>query len=248
MRKCLFSGLIILMVVWQLSAQPSGIELPRSSYGLPIVNDPEIYKKLVRANPQNQLISLNELIPEAHFNVTYADTSNDFHRPLYESAEVFLRKPAAMALKKASSLLKQKGMGLLIFDGYRPYAVTVLFWERTHDTTYVADPRTGSKHNRGMAVDVSLYDLKTGEPLSMPSPYDLNSPTSFHTYMDADSASIAHREILRETMEEAGFLKYTCEWWHYDFPGASGCYNYDLLPSRIEKANHELGRLESKPD
>lgn len=248
MKICMLAGLIMLVVTFQMKGQTSSIELPRSSYGLPIVNDPEIYKKLVRANPQNQLIDLREWIPEAQFNVTYADTNNDFHRPLYESADVFLRKPAAMALKNASSLLKQKGLGLIIFDGYRPYAVTVLFWERTHDTTYVADPRTGSKHNRGMAVDVSLYDLKTLEPLSMPSPYDLNSPTSFHTYMGADSASISHREILRRTMEEAGFLKYTCEWWHYDFPGASGCYNYDLLPSRIKKANYELERQKSNPD
>lgn len=238
----------MLMVVCQLSAQPSGIELPLSSYGLPVVNNPEIYKEIVRANPGNELVDLREWIPTAHFNVTYADTNNDFHKPLYESADVFLRKPAAMALKQAAASLKDKGLGLLIFDGYRPYAVTVLFWERTRDTTYVADPRTGSRHNRGMAIDLSLYDLKTGEPLSMPSPYDLNSPTSFHTYMGADSASLAHREILKRAMEEAGFLKYTYEWWHYDFPGASGCYNYDLLPSQIKKANQQLDRQMGNPN
>ena len=233
--SCLFSLLSIPLI-----SQTQEFTLSMSSYGLPVVNDPEIYKQIVKANADNQLVDLRELIPAAHFNVTYADTNNDFHRPLYESADVFMRKPAALALRHAQEVLEKQGLGLIFFDGYRPYSVTVLFWERTKDTTYVADPRKGSRHNRGNAIDLSLFDLKTGEPLTMPSPYDLNSPASYQTCMDADSASLAHRELLRTTMESIGFQKYTYEWWHYDYPCTEKCYAYDLLQSAIKKANQEM--------
>lgn len=242
MKVILKFCLVLLTVSEFLSVKAQEPILPVSKYGLPIVNDAAIYKKLVRANPDNELLDLRELIPSAHFDVTYADTTNEFHRPLYESADVFMRKPAAIALKHAQEMLQKQGLGLLFFDGYRPYAVTVLFWERTRDTTYVADPRRGSKHNRGMAIDCSLFDLKTGEPLSMPSRYDLNSPTSYHSYMGGDSAALAHRALLRTTMEKAGFRKYEYEWWHYDFPGAEKCYNYDLTQSQVRKANVEFHR------
>lgn len=222
------------------TAQEVPFDLPKSQYGLPVVNDPAIYKKIVRMNTEDELLDMRSLIPDAQFDVTYATTHNDFHRPLYDAADVFMRKPAARALVKANEILRAKGLGLVLFDGYRPYAVTVLFYERHPDTTYVADPAKGSRHNRGMAIDLSLYDLKTGKRLSMPSAYDESSPRAFHSYTGGDSASLAHREILKQVMLQVGFQIYPWEWWHYDFQGWDTCYTYDLPMKVVRKANEEM--------
>jgi D-alanyl-D-alanine dipeptidase len=221
-------------------SQTGNFSLPKSKYGLPIVKDPKIYKEIVRLNPDDELVDMREFLPSAQFDVTYASTNNDFKKPLYESADVFMRKPAALALEKANEILKEKGLGLILFDGYRPYSVTVIFYERHPDTTYVADPRKGSRHNRGMAIDLSLYDLKTGKRLPMPSAYDESSPRAFHSYQEGDPQALKNREILKEAMLNAGFSIYPWEWWHYDFKGWDNCYTYDLPHSVIKKANDEI--------
>ncbi|QMW00516.1 M15 family metallopeptidase [Spirosoma foliorum] len=221
-------------------AQTTTYDLPKSKYGLPVVNDVNIYKKIVAADPANELVDMRQILPQAQFDVTYADTTNFLKRKLYPTADVFMRKPAALAIRQASENLKKQGYGLLLFDGYRPYAITVLFYEEHGDTTFVADPRKGSKHNRGMAIDLSLFDLKTGKRLSMPSGYDESTPRAYHSYMDSDSASLAHRAILRSAMEKVGFSIFPWEWWHYDFKGWESCFTYDLSHETIRKANKSL--------
>lgn len=211
--------------------------LPRSKYGLPVVSDVRIYQKMVAADPANELVDMRVLIPDARFDVTYATTHNIVKRKLYPSADVFMRKPAALALQQANENLKKQGFGLLLFDGYRPYAVTVLFYEVIKDTTFVADPHKGSRHNRGMAIDLSLFDRKTGKRLSMPSDYDETTPRAFHSYTGSDSASLAHRAILRSAMEQVGFAIFPWEWWHYDFKGWENCFTYDLPHRVIRQAN-----------
>lgn len=223
-----------------LQAQNPEIVLPKSKYGLPVVNDPEIYKKIVRLSPDDELLDMRKLLPDAQFDVTYATSNNDHKRPLYDSPDVFMRKPAALALLRANDLLHKRGFGMVLFDGYRPYAVTVLFYERHPDTTYVADPAKGSKHNSGMAIDLSLYDLATGGRLPMPTPYDESSPRAFHNYNGGDKEALANREILKEVMVEVGFEIYPWEWWHYDFKGWQNCYKYDLPHSVLRKANEEI--------
>ena len=222
--------------------QELNIPLPKSKYGLPVVNDVKIYQQIVRANPDNELVDLKKHIPGARFEVKYATADNLIGRPLYPAAEVFMRKPAALALKKAHKALKKQGLGLMFHDGYRPYEVTVIFYETIKDTTFVADPHKGSRHNRGMAIDLTLFDLKTGKELSMPSGYDETTPRSFHSYMEADSASLAHREILKNAMLAAGFEIYPWEWWHYDFKGWETCYTYDIWHADIRKANKTFRR------
>jgi D-alanyl-D-alanine dipeptidase len=215
-------------------------DLPLSKYGLPVVSDVEIYKKIVRADPDNELIDLRKLIPDAKFDVRYATADNLIKRPLYPTADVFMRKPAALAIKKAHENLKKLGLGLVFFDGYRPYAVTVIFYETIKDTTFVADPHKGSKHNRGMAMDLSMYDLKTGSLVHMPSEYDETTPRAFHSYMETDSLAMKNRQILRTAMEEVGFAIYPWEWWHYDFKGWETCFTYDIWHKQVKKANKEL--------
>lgn len=232
--------LLLLVSTVSLRAQIPASELPRSAYGLPVVNQVQLYETIVRANPDNALVDLRGYIPHAKYDIRYAGSNNLIGRPLYPAPDIFLRKPAALALREAAKQLKKQGLGLLFHDGYRPYEITVVFYETIKDTTFVADPRKGSRHNRGMAVDLSLYDLKTGQELSMPSEYDETTPRAFHDYMDTDAASIAHRNLLKETMLKVGFEIYPWEWWHYDFKGWQSCYTYDIWHAAIREANQRL--------
>ena len=211
--------------------------LPVSKYGLPVANDPSVYNRLVRQDAGNRLLDLRELIPDAMFDVTYAGVNNFLGRKIYPTADVFLRKPAAEALVRVAERLRSRGLGLLLFDGYRPYSVTVLFYEEIGDTTFVADPRKGSKHNRGMAIDLSLFDLKTGKPLEMPSKYDEASERAWHSWSGGEPGALTNREILKEAMVSEGFEVFKYEWWHYDYRGWQSCVTYDLWHSSIRKAN-----------
>ena len=236
-----FCFLFILIIFTACHSQQTlKLDLPLSKYGLPVVNDVNIYKKIVKADADNKLLDMRSLTPDAQFDVTYATPNNLIKRAVYPTADVFMRKPAALALKSVHEKLKKQGLGLVLFDGYRPYRVTEIFYEEIKDTTYVADPRKGSRHNRGMAIDLSMFDLKTGKRVSMPSAYDETTPRAFHSYMDSDSASLKHREILKNAMTEVGFEINNHEWWHYDFKGYKTCYTYDLWHTEIKKANEGL--------
>lgn len=214
--------------------------LPISSYGLPVANDPTVYSRLVEQDSDNMLHDLRELIPSAKFDVTYAGANNFLGRKIYPAADVFMRRPAALALVRVAERLRPLGLGLLLFDAYRPYSVTVTFYEEVRDTTFVADPRKGSKHNRGMAIDLSLFDLKTGEPLEMPSKYDEASERAWHSYSGGDTKALANRQILKEAMLAEGFQVFVWEWWHYDFKGWESCVTYDLWHSVIRQTNRRL--------
>ncbi len=130
-----------------------------------------------------------------------------------------MQRPAAEALLRANKKFKELGYGLLIHDAYRPWYVTKIFWEATppEKRIFVADPSQGSRHNRGCAVDLSLYDLKTGTPIEMVGVYDEMSERSYPGYPGGTSLQRKHRELLRRVMEEEGFLVYSFEWWHFDY-------------------------------
>lgn len=130
-----------------------------------------------------------------------------------------MQRPAAEAVVRANARLKQRGLGLLIHDAYRPWHVTKMFWDATPDDLkdFVANPAKGSRHNRGCAVDITLYDLKTGNPIQMVAGYDEFSPRSFPLYPGGTSRQRWYRELLRQTMESEGFSVYEYEWWHFDY-------------------------------
>jgi D-alanyl-D-alanine dipeptidase len=138
---------------------------------------------------------------------------------MYSQARAFLQRPAAEALVRANQKLHAEGYGVLIHDAYRPWYVTKMFWDATPDDKkiFVADPATGSKHNRGCAVDLSIYDMKTGREVSMPSIYDEMTPRAFADYPGGTSEERKHRAILRSAMELQGFTVYPNEWWHFDY-------------------------------
>jgi zinc D-Ala-D-Ala dipeptidase len=187
----------------------------------------EIRKEALAATPpeekgpfrKSDLVELASLDHAIHLDIRYA-TSNDFlNTPVYTQARAFLERPAAEALLRALRRVVPLGYGLLIHDGYRPWYVTKIFWEATppEGKIFVADPAEGSRHNRGCAVDLTLYDLKTGQPIEMPGLYDEMSPRSFPDYPGGTSLERWHRDLLRWAMESEGFTVYESEWWHFDY-------------------------------
>jgi CubicO group peptidase (beta-lactamase class C family)/D-alanyl-D-alanine dipeptidase len=165
------------------------------------------------------LVELVTLDPSIRLDVRYATENNFLGVPLYTQARAFLQRPAAEALLRAHRNLARRGYGLLIHDAYRPWAVTKLFWDATPEDKhiFVADPATGSRHNRGCAVDLTLYELGTGAPLVMTGGYDEMSDRSFAAYPAGTSLQRWQRNVLRRAMEAEGFAVYEWEWWHFDY-------------------------------
>jgi CubicO group peptidase (beta-lactamase class C family)/D-alanyl-D-alanine dipeptidase len=167
------------------------------------------------------LVDLATLDPTIHFDIRYASTNNFLGTPFYRSPRAFLQRPAAEAVFQAHRWLALRGYGLLIHDAYRPWSVTRMFWDATPEKlrVFVADPSKGSRHNRGAAVDLTLYDLKTGQPVEMVSGYDEFSDRAYPDYPGGTSLQRWHRTLLRRAMERQGFDVYETEWWHFDFHG-----------------------------
>jgi D-alanyl-D-alanine dipeptidase len=167
----------------------------------------------------SDLVELASLDRAIRLDIRYA-TRNDFLGvPVYTQARAFLQRPAAEALLRALERLQPLGYGLLVHDGYRPWYVSKIFWEATpaDGKVFVADPAQGSRHNRGCAVDLTLYDLKTGEPVEMTGLYDEMSPRSFPDYPGGTTLERWHRDLLRWAMESEGFTVFESEWWHFDY-------------------------------
>jgi D-alanyl-D-alanine dipeptidase len=153
--------------------------------------------------------------------IRYATTNNFLHRPVYDQARAFLQRPAAESLVRAQASLRTHGYSLLVFDGYRPWAVTKVFWDAATPEQrrigFVANPADGSKHNRGCAVDLTLCELSTGKEVTMPSAYDEFSERAFSAYAGGSAESRKLRELLRSAMEAEGFTVLPEEWWHFDY-------------------------------
>jgi D-alanyl-D-alanine dipeptidase len=165
------------------------------------------------------LVELRSLDPTIRYDIRYASTNNFMGEVFYSEAKAFLQRPAAEALVRAHRRLRESGFGLLIHDAYRPWYVTKMFFDATPSELrhFVADPASGSRHNRGAAVDLTFFDLETGRPVDMVSGYDEFSPRAYPDYPGGTSRQRWARELLRDTMEAVGFRVYEWEWWHFDF-------------------------------
>jgi zinc D-Ala-D-Ala dipeptidase len=165
------------------------------------------------------LMELVRLDSTIRLDIRYATTNNFMKRRMYHQARAFLQRPAASALMRAHVKLKKLGYGIVVFDGYRPWSVTKQFWDETPHSKrkFVANPKKGSKHNRGCAVDCSLYDLSTGKEIPMPSPYDDFTDKAAADYQGGTFEERRTRTVLRDALEGEGFHVNSEEWWHFDY-------------------------------
>lgn len=176
--------------------------------------------KDAKATRAADLVELITLDPGIKLDIRYATTNNFMGKPVYPEARAFLQRPAAQAVLAAHRELARHGYGLLIHDGYRPWTITKAFWDMTAGTPmqeFVADPKSGSKHNRGCAVDLTMYDLATGQAVQMPGDYDEPSLRSYPTYQGGTAAQRGRRDLLRAVMERQGFTVEPNEWWHFNY-------------------------------
>ena len=182
----------------------------------------------------SDLVELQSLDSSIRYDIRYATTNNFMGAVFYSQPRAFLQRPAAHAVLRAHEQLRKLGYGLLIHDAYRPWYVTKMFWDATPDSLrdFVADPSQGSRHNRGAAVDLTLYDLKTGQVIDMPSGYDEFSERAFPAYPGGTTRQRAHRDLLKRVMEAEGFTVYQNEWWHFDY---NGWRNYPIGTATFEE-------------
>lgn len=196
--------------------------------------DYKTYKASLKKDPKQKLLAIKKIIPGIELDIKYATTDNFSGIAVYPKAKAFARKEVVMALAKIQSELNNDGLGLKIFDAYRPYAVTVQFWEITPPDLreFVSDPKKGSRHNRGCAIDLTLVNLNSGEELNMPTRYDSFTKEA---YADAENISPLqkkNREELIDIMQRNGFKVLKNEWWHFDFVGWE---NYPLMDIPFKK-------------
>lgn len=177
-------------------------------------------EKATTPPPRPKVVEVQQVIPDLVLDLRYATDDNFLKRRVYpKDATCFLRREAAEKLKAAAEQVRRQGFRLRVFDCYRPLSVQWEMWKILPKPGYVADPNKGSKHNRGIAVDLTLADAE-GNAVEMPTDFDTFSKAAHHGFEGASEAAKKHRAILREAMEAAGFKKNRMEWWHYDLPGA----------------------------
>jgi D-alanyl-D-alanine dipeptidase len=189
-------------------------------YGLRVVPDRATYERIAHNDPSKRLVDVSSLgIP---LDIRYATANNFMKQPLYPVAKAYLRAPAAQALADIQRELAPRGLGLKVYDAYRPYRVTEAMWEPIKNPDFVADPAKGSRHNRGAAVDLTLVNLSDGSEVPMPTGYDDFTERAAHAFNDLPADVLASRALLREVMTKHGFEPLPSEWWHYDFKGWDG--------------------------
>jgi D-alanyl-D-alanine dipeptidase len=168
--------------------------------------------------PGCELVDLADIDPSFVIDNRYATTDNVTGIRLYPANTIYLERSAAERLARVQASLRGQGLGLKVFDGYRPLAIQKALWKVKPDPRYVADPAQGSRHNRGSAVDVTLVDAE-GRELPMPSAFDEFSERSHLAFVDAPGDLLANRETLQKAMRAEGFIPLATEWWHFDAPG-----------------------------
>lgn len=204
-----------------------------------VISGTDEYLSSVKANPEMQLMDICRMIPGVVADIRYATKNNFTGEQIYTSPRAFARKPVCEALVKVQDSLTAHHLRLIIFDAYRPYAATVKFYEVYPDTNFVANPKYGSRHNRGCAVDVSLAD-SAGHEIAMPSGYDDFSEKAHPDYMNISPEAVSNRKLLFGIMSHFGFTHYPTEWWHFDYQGWKDYPLMDLSFDELDQANSQI--------
>jgi len=182
----------------------------------------------------HDLVEVNKINSTVLLDMRYATTNNMMNKKVYTQPKCYLCKEAAQALDTVQKELAQKGLGIKIWDGYRPLAAQWELWKILPDTRYVADPRKGGRHTRGTAVDCTLTNLKTGKELEMPTGFDECGEKSWRSYNKCSVKAKKNRALLTHVMEKHGFIGLKTEWWHFDFKGWRDKESLDLSFEKLE--------------
>jgi zinc D-Ala-D-Ala dipeptidase len=227
MRTIRFAVILTLALLAACTSAPTASPDVQQFHITPVKPVEELRAEALAATPPVEegsfrpadLVELIKLDPTLRLDIRYATSNNFLGTPLYEEPRAFLQRPAAEAVVRVHRALAAKGYGLLIHDAYRPWYITKIFWDATPPDKhqYVADPAHGSRHNRGCAVDLTLFERATGRAVAMPSGYDEMSERAHPDYTGGTSEQRRNRELLRSAMEAEGFTVYEYEWWHFDY-------------------------------
>lgn len=237
-KKCL---LLLLPACLQLHAQDTTV----NKYGLYVITNCKQLQQSYSGNAGKQMVDIKKHIKNIVFDLRYASTNNFMKEKLYPALKTtFLRKIVADSLLKVQQDLNRTGLGLKIFDAYRPYSVTEHMWEIVKDDRYAADPKKGSGHNRGIAIDVTIIKLKTKKELDMGTGFDNFSDTAHHTFIWLTTEILNNRLLLKKTMEAHGFKALETEWWHYHLPAAK---EYELLGISFEELMNKKKKAKILP-
>lgn len=218
-----------------LSASFWGCAGHKNPHQLPLTIKASQLKLQYDSNPNLQMVSLERFIPHLKTDQRYTTSNNFTGQVLYKEPGVFLRKAAAVPLKLVADSLAKLGLGILVYDGYRPYAATLKMWEIVPDDRYAANPANGSGHNRGIAVDLTLYNMATGDTLPMPTGFDDFTEKAHHNYQQLPAEVLANRATLKQIMEHFGFLSLPTEWWHFYLPEPKRYPLMDVSFSKLRK-------------
>ena len=233
-QLALIYGIVFLLIPAGSFAQDTLL----NKYGLWVIDKTDDLQKTILHDPAKAMLDLKKEIPLMQFDLKYASENNFMHTPLYPSVTTtYLRKPAVDALIKVQKALNKKGLGLKIFDAYRPYSVTEKMWEPVKDDRYAADPKKGSGHNRGVAVDLTLINLKNNQELDMGTGFDNFSDTAHIGFRNLPATILQNRLILQSAMEKQGFKALDTEWWHYYLPNFAEFELLDIDFKQLEKLN-----------
>jgi len=220
--KVICTGYFLLMTYFTMGQDSKKL----NQYGLFVIFQKTDYIASA-SKPGYKMVNIKKIIPAIILDLRYAGKNNFMHTRLYPSIRTtYLREKAATQLDSVQQVLKSKGLGIKIYDAYRPYSVTEKMWQLVQDDRYTADPKKGSGHNRGVAVDLTLVDLKSKKEVEMGTGFDNFSDTAHHDFKQLPDVVLQNRLLLKSVMEQFGFKALDTEWWHYSLPNAR---EYELL-------------------
>ena len=194
-----------------------------------------LYKQSMKSDSLKKMVELKTIVPNIRYDLRYATVNNFMHQQVYkDDSHTFLRLIVARALGRVQQELSEKNLSLKIWDAYRPYSVTEKMWELIKDERYVADPKKGSGHNRGIAVDLTIIDITTGKELNMGTGFDNFTDTAHQTFKNLPPEILNNRALLKTVMEKNGFIAMETEWWHF-FWNNQDFELLDIDPKKFKK-------------
>ena len=221
-------SIVFLLTALSAAAQNTVV----NKYGLVVIENVKQLQQTVLKNADMQMVDIKNHIPGLILDLRYAGTDNFMNQELYPPiTTTYLRRPAADSLAIIQKKLNESGLGLKIFDAYRPYSVTEKMWVPVQDDRYAANPKNGSGHNRGIAVDLTIINLNTKEELNLGTGFDNFSDTAHHDFTNLPEEVLQNRLLLKTVMEQHGFNALDTEWWHYSLPNAK---EFDLLNIKFD--------------